>query len=109
MTLLPHFAHPVAFADQPDGTLALAVVEQDSFDDIVACLARIASYTVGHRDELPEFGITQLAFQRGDLQTGPLRAQLERWEPRADLSIREFADAVQRTLREVRVGVAPGA
>jgi phage host-nuclease inhibitor protein Gam len=105
MTLLPHFAHPVAFADQPDGTLALAVVEQDSFDDIVACLARIASYTVGSRDELPEFGITQLAFQ----QTGPLRAQLERWEPRADLSIREFADAVQRTLREVRVGVAPGA
>jgi phage baseplate assembly protein W len=101
----PHFAWPFTWQAHPDGTTRAAVVEQDSVDDLKACVARIVSTRVGARDELPEFGITDLAFQLGDIQQAPLRTQIERWEPRADLDSDEIIQALQPWVRQVLVTV----
>lgn len=103
---LPHFAYPFSFAAQPDGTVAARVVEQDTVEDLQACVARIVGTPVGSRDEVPGFGVTQLAFQQGDIAQGPLRSQLEQWEPRADLDSDEVIDALAPTLRTEQVVVA---
>lgn len=105
-TATPHFQWPFVWQAQPDGTTSAAVVEQDTLDDLKACVARIVSTPVGARDELPEFGITQLAFQQGDIQQAPLRTQIERWEPRADLDTDELVLALAPWVRQVLVTVA---
>lgn len=98
----PHFTHPVAFQAAPDGTVSIAVTEQGSADDTRSCVARVASFKIGTRDELPEFGITPLVFQRGDLRVDVLRAQLERWVD-ADLDAQELIDLAAAQFRKVHV------
>lgn len=104
----PHFAHPLRFETRSDGTIGLAVVEQGSLDDQRACVARVASFPIGTRDELPEFGVTPLAFQRGDLRIDVFRAQVERWVD-VDLDVQELADAAALSIRTVRAAIVPDA
>lgn len=103
---IPHFAHPVRFETRPDGTVGLAAVEQGSLDDQRSCVARVASFPIGTRDELPEFGITPLVFQRGDLRIDVFRAQIERWVD-VDLGVQELADAAALSIRTVRAAIVP--
>jgi hypothetical protein len=102
-----HIDHPVRFETRPDGKVALAVVEQGSPDHVRAQIARVASFPIGTRDELPEFGITPLAFQRGDLRLDVLRAQIERWVD-VDLDAQELADIASLAQRTVHVAAVDG-
>jgi hypothetical protein len=97
-----HLSHPTAFRRRPDGKVSLAIVEQGSRDHVRAQAARVASFPIGTRDDLPEFGVTPLVFQSGDLRLDVFTAQLARWV-NADLTAAELADAAALTQRTVRV------
>src|SRR3954454_12544376 len=97
-----HIDHPVRFVTRPDGKVALATVDQGSPDHVRAQIARVASFPIGSRDELPEFGITPLIFQRGDLRLDVLRAQIERWVD-ADIDDQELIDLANMARRTVQV------
>jgi hypothetical protein len=103
----PHIDHPVAFETLPDGRVRLAVVEQGSPEHVRAQIGRVVSFPIKTRDELPEFGITPLVFQRGDLRLDVLRAQVERWVD-ADIDDQELADIANLARRTVHVAAVDG-
>jgi hypothetical protein len=98
----PHFDHPLAFETRPDGTVALATIEQGSREHVRAQIARVVSFPIKTRNELPEFGITPLVFQRGGINLAVLRAQVERWVD-ADISDQELVDVADMTRRTVQI------
>lgn len=94
---IPHFDFPVRFTKAGP----IAVVEQDSVEEIEACVAVILTYRVGDRAELPQFGIPDPTFEQGGADPAPILAAVQQWEPRAQaaaeavgLSLGEFVDTV---------------
>lgn len=82
MVDIPHLAVPL----RTDGTGAMAVLEQDSVEDITQCCAVLLATTIGDRVEVPDYGIPELAF-RTEAPLEAIAAAVEEWEPRADLDI----------------------
>jgi phage baseplate assembly protein W len=76
---IPHFAFPARF----DASGHLATVEQDSLDDVAACVEATLRTRVGERVELPQFGVFDLAFRQQPVPLEQLVAQVVAWEPRA--------------------------
>ena len=105
---LPHYDWPLTFTAQPDGTVGFALVEQDTPDDLQATAALIASVPRGHRDDDPSFGVSDLAFQQGPVDTDLFAAELAQADDRlADLDATELLDVRDATRRTVRVTAAP--
>lgn len=83
MAGLPHFSVPFAF-----GTNGQAVVvEQDTVAEVAACCRVILSCPVGHRPELPAFGLVEQEFRQGGPDPDAIRSALATWEPRADATV----------------------
>jgi phage baseplate assembly protein W len=97
-----HFAAP--FVIKRAGT---NVVEQNSPEDVAACVLRICQCPVGYREDLPQFGIPSLEFASVPLQLAGVEEAVKRWEPRALLETTEEAEALQQALRIVHLGVEP--
>ena len=87
---LPHFAYP--FARTPDGT-GIAVTEQDTPEEIMACELVIVAYPVGFRDDRPEFGWAWPDLEQAPISTVQLEQALKEFEPRAPVSIEQVYDA----------------
>lgn len=75
----PHFTHPFRIV----GTSA-ATVEQDSDEDILTCVWAICSTEIESRDELPEFGIEDLAFRDEEEVRAEVVDAVREWEPRVE-------------------------
>lgn len=83
MAGLPHFSVPFQF-----GTNGQAVVvEQDTVAEIASCCRVVLSCPVGHRPELPAFGLVEQEFRQGGPDADAIRAALATWEPRADAEV----------------------
>lgn len=83
MAGLPHFTVPFQF-----GTNGQAVVvEQDSTAEITACCRAILACPIGHRPELPAFGLREQEFRQGGPDPDAIRAALATWEPRSDAEV----------------------
>lgn len=102
----PHFAYPFSFKTQPDGSLAAAVTEQDSVDEVADCVVRITNTPLGSRDELPEFGVTVPLFEQTPVNVERLVSEIREWEPRAALSGSARIDSLDELLTNVRLDVA---
>ena len=74
---VPHLTWPLRL----DGT-SLAVVEQDSTDEIAQSVSLLLSTTRATRLELPDYGIDDPTFGR-QLNNAEVVAQIAEWEPRA--------------------------
>jgi phage baseplate assembly protein W len=83
---IPHIALPIEFIG---GTFA--TVQQDTTDEVAACVAAIVSFPIGYREDQPEFGITDPSFQTRPLDTTELEEVIETYEPRAELTVSESA------------------
>jgi phage baseplate assembly protein W len=83
MADIPHLAWPVRLG--PGGQLA--VVEQDTVDEIVQNVAVITSTTVGARVERPDFGVSDQTFEQQPLDTRVLQQRIDRFEPRASATL----------------------
>jgi hypothetical protein len=107
---VPHIAVPLRKTNRADGSgQGLALHEQDSPDEIGACVYAVLNTRTGHRIDLPEFGTPGQAFRRGGADLAALERGVALWEPRADLimlresgRLAEFA-AEQESLDTVRV------
>jgi phage baseplate assembly protein W len=86
---LPHFGFP--FTRTPDGT-SVAVNEQDTVEDVMACEMVIVSYPAGFREDRPEFGWAFPDLEQAPLSTAALELALKNFEPRAPVEIDQVYD-----------------
>lgn len=98
---LPHFSNH--FEIHRHGPV---VVEQDTSEDIAACVYRICVCTEGFREDQPEFGISEPVFTTVPLELEGLVGSIERWEPRAELEVSEQAEAASQALRQIGIEVS---
>lgn len=85
----PHFTFPFEFG---------VYNEQDSIEDVTACVAAILSCPVGFRVEEPTFGISDQAFRQNGADLSELRGAVTRWEPRADTIIDQVIEDATATV-----------
>lgn len=78
LVTIPHFAYPFQFTE--DG---MAVVEQDSLEEVFACVQMVAACPIGACPELPTFGIPDIAFSQAPVDAQSLADAIQQWEPRA--------------------------
>jgi hypothetical protein len=74
-----HFALPFQLVGA-----SFATVDQDSDEDVVACIVGILRSRINYRDDRPEFGITDPTFRQGGADLEALRAVIDTFEPRAE-------------------------
>jgi hypothetical protein len=103
----PHFAHPFTIGEQPDGTLAALVREQDDIDEITDCVTRIVLFNRGDRDELPDFGIDDPLFAQQPIDTRRLSAQVAEWEDRVEVDADSQIDSLDDLIANVRLTIDP--
>jgi hypothetical protein len=83
--LNPHFHLPLTFTGINGGAL---VNEQDTGRDIVDCVKAIVGFTIGVRQDMPNFGIPEVVFrQHRELIINQVRQALAEWEDRAVMDI----------------------
>lgn len=85
---VPHFSYPVKFG--ADGHIA--VVEQNSLEDVMSCVAVAAKTERGTRIYVPNFGITDPTFEESPIDKVTLAAEIRDSEPRSDNIINEKID-----------------
>jgi hypothetical protein len=88
----PHFAFP--FQLDPT-TGSVAVVEQDTVEEIMDCEKVIASYPVGLRHDRPEFGWPWPDMTLVPIDLSGLEQALQQFEPRGTAAASDFLDAIQ--------------
>lgn len=96
MTDLPHFPWPYRLG---------VTVEQDSGDELLAAAATITCTPRGHRDDLPDFGITQPVFEQGTVDLERLAGEITSSDPRLSVDADELLDLAAATVRTIRVSV----
>jgi phage baseplate assembly protein W len=95
MPRIPQLELPIRFTSS-SGRLVLAVVEQDSLDEIATNVATILLFPKGHRDDKPAFGNPDQAFAKA-ISLEMIKQAIVTWEPRAEmLSTLELEDLVAR-------------
>jgi phage baseplate assembly protein W len=97
----PHFDIPFRLSGS-----SIAVVEQDSIDDVADCVVVIVSTPIGWRDEAPTFGIPDQAMIRQPLDAAELARDIGSQEPRALLIVDERVDQTDELIALVNIGVS---
>jgi len=100
-TEFPHFDLP--FNLGPQGAV---VNEQDSLEDVAACVVAILQTHLGERDDLPDFGTPHMAFQKMPLGSDDILNLISQQEPRAVLTIEERPGASGQLTDLINVGVS---
>ena len=85
----PQCAVPFAIGEHGTET-----VEQGSTEADAAHIYNIAVCPQGFRDDLPEYGIPPLLWQRMPVDLTALEEALHRWEPKADLELEQHRTAI---------------
>jgi phage baseplate assembly protein W len=96
MAEVPHFAIPFRFEFDTSGVLHAAVNEQDTIEDVTACVEAIVRTPIGYREELPDFGIRDQTFTEGMINSEEILVSLQQWEPRAEVLIEEDPSMLDR-------------
>lgn len=80
----------------------LALVEQDSQDNVAACVYTLLSYERGSRLEDPDFGVEDPTFGTMPLDVDEWFEQIAAYEPRAEVTTeQEVGDLIGAVLVEV--------
>lgn len=100
-----HFALPFRYVNG-----APVVNDQDSVDDVAACVEAIVRFPKGYRPEQPDFGITDPTFTQGGANVDLLHQEVAEWEERVDLAMERDPSLMSELVDRVRVTVgAPDA
>lgn len=102
MTDIPHFDYPPRLVNGH-----LAVNEQDTLDDITACVTAVLLTHPGQRADRPDFGSPDLTFAQRPVGPDGLVDAVAEWEPRAHLLAEERPDALDACLERINVTVSP--
>jgi phage baseplate assembly protein W len=99
----PHFCYPFQFGS---GTDKHALVnQQDSEDDIMACVIAIIKTQRGWRDDLPDFGVPPQVFAEQPLRVEDVRSALNEWEDRAAYKVTTEPDFVAWLTARLKIEV----
>lgn len=104
---VPHFAVPFTISTQLNGTISADVNEQDSLEDILACVQTITVCPIGAWIDQPTFGIPSPVFANTPVGTTGITQALGTWEPRAATAASEFPDEFDAATRHINVNVTP--
>jgi phage baseplate assembly protein W len=96
--IVPKLAFP--FRLSASGKRALCV-EQDSVEEIVACVEVLLRTELGSRVEAPTYGISDQAFRQGGASLNEIRNAIAMWESRADVTLE--AGDIENLVQAVRV------
>lgn len=69
---------------------AYVTVQQDTLDELVTTVSCICAFPLGYRIEAPDFGIPELELASSPLPVDDVERQIEAWEARADVEVREL-------------------
>jgi phage baseplate assembly protein W len=98
--MVPHFALP--FRVEASGSVA--VLDQDSEEEIAQCVGVLMSTTVGERIELPGYGIRSPVFSTMSTHDdADMAAAVGKWEPRATALV--HSEVIDESLRHVLVQI----
>jgi phage baseplate assembly protein W len=84
----------------------LGICEQDSQENVAACVYAILSYERGSRVEDPEFGVEDPSFDQQPLDLDEWLEQIATYEPRARVTTQQEVDELIAVVL-VEVGLAP--
>jgi phage baseplate assembly protein W len=98
--LNPHFDLPFRFSGK-----SVAVVEQDSYEDIANCVESILRTPQGYRDDEPDFGNPLDAFETIPVNTDIIADAIAVQEPRATVLLNEYPDALDSLVDNIRVEI----
>lgn len=104
----PQLAYPFEITSSG----AVREVEQDTLDEIAMSIEIILRYPLGYRDELPDFGIPELAFRESTEDISSMLADyVSRWETRAAAFVEEQPQQWDQMVREflIRLQGSPDA
>lgn len=83
----------------------LGICEQDSQENVAACVYAILAYERGSRIENPDFGVEDPTFSDLPFDTREWLEQIARYEPRAEVQTsQEVIDLIDVVLVEVGLG-----
>lgn len=83
----------------------LGICEQDSQENVAACVYAILAYERGSRIEDPDFGVEDPTFADLPFDEREWLEQIARYEPRAEVSTsEEVMEAIDVILAEVGLG-----
>lgn len=101
---IPHFSLPLRLAGD-----SLAVVEQDTADEIADCVLVVLLCPRDFRAELPEFGIDDPTFAQTAPDAEAIAVAVADWEPRAHAAVTSEPEAFDALAAhvEVRLGMPP--
>jgi phage baseplate assembly protein W len=95
---IPHLKFPLQVAHGN-----LAVVEQDTPEDIAQCVTTILRTPLGLSDSIPDLGLTDQAFYEGGADVQEIQQQLAAHERRTDVLITEDPSKLDQALSIVGV------
>ncbi len=84
---IPHFNMPFTMAMKNNVAQGIEVVEQDSFEEVLANVNVIADCGIGACQLLPDFGIPDYLFSQMPANTQVMVEAIQFWEPRANASV----------------------
>ena len=64
----------------------IALIEQDTIEEIAQCVYTVLATEIGSRDEEPEFGITDQAHRKLGADFAEMEQAIDEWEPRATVN-----------------------
>jgi hypothetical protein len=102
---VPHFNLPFQWDAAVGGTNA-AVVEQDSLEDISACVTAAMLTRIGQRTSEPTFGITEPAFELQPLDVNQIVQEVAVNEPRALLLAETSPDVIDQLIARTQINVS---
>jgi phage baseplate assembly protein W len=96
---VPHFRFPFRVSGGQ-----VAVVEQDTFDEVAQCVQVVLSTPIGARIEVPTYGITDPVFSTdSNARSTAMLTAVGEWEPRADAKLDITVDNVDDYLHHITV------
>lgn len=100
MTDTPHFAFPFAFSGPKHSA---AVVEQDSREEVEACVQAILSVERGAFLSIGDFGIPEQALREGGADLATISRAIALWEPRARALVEREPGLLETLIDTIRV------
>ena len=94
MAIVPHFAFPLRL----DGSGHIAIVQQDSVDDILGCVFMALKTPIGSRPYVPNFGVDDYTFATAPVRLSEIQAQVIASEPRAEINLSEKVNELVETI-----------
>jgi hypothetical protein len=101
MTDVPHFDFPFHLNGG-----SFAEIEQDSLDDLIACIEVAILTQQGFRKELPTFGVNDPTFQTQPIDADKLINEIVAHEPRAAILFEQHPDKLNQLIADVTLKIS---